>query len=124
MNKENKHLDHLFQEGIKDFAPTPNTEVWRRLENRLDRHKRKSHKTIWLAAASMALVLGVSALFLLQSLEQKSQQMAQDNTSWETLEQPAASTYSHQVIAFTIKHQERLAQPVDEGKKGKKIVTK
>lgn len=122
MNNNNKHLDNIFQKGAEEFTPSPNAAAWRKLEGRLDRHKKRSHKTIWLAAASMALVLGVSALFLLQSLQQQSPTIAQENTSWEELSPQQSSTYAHQVMEFTIKHQERLSQPVEEGEKGKKLI--
>tara|TARA_R110002050_G_scaffold293182_1_gene449391 strand:- start:62655 stop:64163 length:1509 start_codon:yes stop_codon:yes gene_type:complete len=55
---DKKHIDRLFQEGLKDFEATPSDAVWKHIEAELQ--KKKKHRIIpiwWRYAGAAALLL-------------------------------------------------------------------
>ncbi|WPR72282.1 hypothetical protein SLW70_03840 [Flavobacterium sp. NG2] len=63
--KEKKNIDRLFQEQLKDFEATPNSQVWQNIQAELNQEKKKRRLLpFWLkyAGIAAALVLGVFML--------------------------------------------------------------
>ena len=60
MQIDDKHIDELFAHKLRNMEATPPEDGWSRIENELDRRSRITRK-FWLAAASFALVLSVTA---------------------------------------------------------------
>ena len=55
---EKKHIDKLFKEHLKDFEVAPNDAVWERIENELNKDKRKRRVIpIWWKVAGVAAAL-------------------------------------------------------------------
>ena len=55
---DKKHIDRLFQEGLKDFEATPNYSVWENIEAKLNKKKKKQRVIpIWWQYAGIAAVL-------------------------------------------------------------------
>jgi hypothetical protein len=59
---ENNQLDELFRKGLSDHAAIPSPDAWARLE--AARGKRQKPFFWWMLAASMALVLGIAAIYM------------------------------------------------------------
>lgn len=62
--RDKKHIDRLFQEGLKDFEATPSDAVWKNIEAELnqDNKKRRILPIWWLYAGVAALLLVFLAL--------------------------------------------------------------
>jgi len=55
---DNKHIDRLFQEKLKDFEVTPNDSVWENIEKELHQKKRRRRVIpLWWQVAGVAAVL-------------------------------------------------------------------
>ena len=55
---EKKHIDRLFQEGLKDFEATPRDAVWENIEAKLNQKKKKRRVIpIWWRYAGIAALL-------------------------------------------------------------------
>lgn len=56
--RDKKHIDRLFQEGLKDFEATPNDAVWKNIESKLNQDKKKRRIIpIWWRYAGVAALL-------------------------------------------------------------------
>ncbi|WNH08567.1 hypothetical protein [Thalassobellus suaedae] len=55
--KDKKHIDRLFQEGLKDFEATPNDAVWKNIEAKLQKKKKQRIIPIWWRYAGVAALL-------------------------------------------------------------------
>ncbi len=55
--KEKKHIDRLFQEGLKDFEATPSDAVWKNIESKLKEKKKTRIIPIWWRYAGVAALL-------------------------------------------------------------------
>ena len=56
--RDKKHIDRLFQEGLKDFEATPSNAVWKNIEAELNKDKRKRRVIpIWWRYAGVAALL-------------------------------------------------------------------
>ncbi|WP_346883789.1 hypothetical protein [uncultured Algibacter sp.] len=66
---DKKHIDRLFQEGLKDFEATPSDAVWKNIEAELNKKKKKRRVIpIWWRYAGVAalimVLLTIGRLFL------------------------------------------------------------
>lgn len=84
--RDKKHIDRLFQEGLKDFEATPSNAVWENIEAELNKDKKKRRIIpIWWRYAGVAalllvfLTLGINTLY---------------NTSEDNIEQEIVDTKS------------------------------
>jgi hypothetical protein len=57
--KENKNIDRLFQEQLRDFEASPNPQVWLNIEAELKKDKKRKVIPLWLKCS------GIAAAFLL-----------------------------------------------------------
>ncbi len=59
--KQKKHIDRLFQEGLKNFEATPSDAVWNRIEANLNKQQKRRVIPIWwrFAGAAAILLLGL-----------------------------------------------------------------
>ncbi|WP_158846342.1 outer membrane beta-barrel protein [Algibacter sp. L1A34] len=56
--RDKKHIDRLFQEGLKDFEATPSDAVWKNIEAELNKDKKKRRVIpIWWRYAGVAALL-------------------------------------------------------------------
>jgi len=55
--KEKKHIDRLFQEGLKNFEVTPSDAVWKNIEAKLQKKKKTRIIPIWWRYAGVAALL-------------------------------------------------------------------
>lgn len=56
--RDKKHIDRLFQEGLKDFEATPSNAVWKNIEAELNQDKKKRRVIpIWWRYAGVAALL-------------------------------------------------------------------
>ncbi|MFI1744809.1 hypothetical protein [Thalassobellus sediminis] len=55
--KEKKHIDRLFQEGLKDFEATPSDAVWKNIEAKLTNKEKTRIIPIWWRYAGVAALL-------------------------------------------------------------------
>ncbi len=60
MQVNDEYIDELFARKLGSVEATPPEDGWHRLENELNRRSRNTRR-FWLAAASIALILGVAA---------------------------------------------------------------
>ncbi len=63
---EDKNIDRLFQEKLKDFEVTPNPEIWQQIESKLSKSKKRRILPFWwFSGAAIASVF--LALIILQN---------------------------------------------------------
>ncbi|RED48893.1 porin family protein [Seonamhaeicola aphaedonensis] len=64
---EKKHIDRLFQEGLKDFEASPSRAVWKNIEANLNKKKKRRVIPIWWryagVAALLLLLLTIAGIF-------------------------------------------------------------
>ncbi|MDR3094184.1 MAG: PorT family protein [Bacteroidales bacterium] len=63
MQKNNERIDELFSRKIGDMEITPPENGWQRIQQELDKQKKSAFK-FWLAAASIALLMGSVATMM------------------------------------------------------------
>ncbi|GAA4280138.1 hypothetical protein [Gaetbulibacter aestuarii] len=56
---DKKHIDRLFQESFKDFEAQPDDAVWKRIEAKLDKKKKRRVIPIWWQYAGVAALLAL-----------------------------------------------------------------
>ena len=57
---DQKNLDKLFQEQLKNLEATPSEKVWNNIESKLEKKKRRGFPVWWFASGIAAmLVLGM-----------------------------------------------------------------
>ena len=56
---EEKNIDRLFQEGLKDLEVTPNDSVWNGIESKLEKKKKNRLLPVWFSGAAAVFVLGL-----------------------------------------------------------------
>ena len=54
---DKKKIDRLFQEGFKDFEAQPDDAVWKRIEAKLEKKKKRRVIPIWWQYAGVAALL-------------------------------------------------------------------
>lgn len=54
---EDKNIDRLFQEGLKDLEVTPNDSVWNGIESKLKKKKKNRLLPIWWFSGGVAAIL-------------------------------------------------------------------
>lgn len=59
MNDQDKHIDRIFQEGLKQFEPIPSGKVWNQIEARLQ-PKKKRLLPFWFKSAGIAAAMLVA----------------------------------------------------------------
>ncbi len=59
---EDKNIDRLFQERLKDLEVMPNPELWQNIENKLSKKKKKRIVPFWWFSSGAAAVLLVTLL--------------------------------------------------------------
>ena len=86
---DKKHIDRLFQEGLKDFEATPNDAVWKNIEAKLNQKKKKRRVIpIWWryagVAALLLLLLTIGGVYLTRSGDTQTNQVVEtENNSSE-----------------------------------------
>lgn len=126
--KHQKDISDLFKENEHKLSERPSLKTWRRLENRLDQRKQKHRKGLYrqlMAAAAVFLLLLVSSAVLMTQKQNAKFVAANSPTALEDLSNYASNESemgTHKVMEFTRKHVSRLANPVEEGDKDKKLV--
>jgi hypothetical protein len=61
-----KEFDKFFQEKLSAYEEMPSKAVWSGISNQLNNKKKRSFPVIWMAAASLAAVIGAGAWFSAQ----------------------------------------------------------
>lgn len=56
---DDKNLDKLFQENLRDFKATPSKNVWNGIENKLDKKKRRVIPIWWYTGVAALIALGL-----------------------------------------------------------------
>jgi hypothetical protein len=79
---DKKHIDRLFQEGLKDFEATPNDAVWKNIEAKLNQKKKKRRVIpIWWryagVAALLLLLLTIGGVYLTRSGDTQTNQVVE-----------------------------------------------
>ncbi|WP_095074949.1 outer membrane beta-barrel protein [Tenacibaculum jejuense] len=59
---EDKNIDRLFQEKLKDFEVMPNPELWQNIENKLSKKKKKRIIPFWWLSSGAAAILLITLL--------------------------------------------------------------
>ena len=67
--RDNKNIDRLFQENLKDFEVFPPNRIWGKIEKNLPSNSRKNRFPRWFKIASVAamllLLFGIGTIYLL-----------------------------------------------------------
>ena len=53
----NKNIDQLFQEKLKNLETTPNKKVWKEIESKITKKKRKIYPFWWFSSGVAALLI-------------------------------------------------------------------
>lgn len=128
--RNKKELFDLFRESEQQLTERPSSDVWRRLESRLDERKTVQKKSVYrqlMSIAAVAILLITIGLTVLLQQQNNKQQLAQGtlpsvfedlSASNDGLDQPL------KVVEFTRKHVSRLANPIEEGTADRKLIPK
>jgi hypothetical protein len=127
--KTQKDLFDLFKENQSKLDESPNPQVWRRLEKRLDTRRAtrgSSIVRIMAMAAGVLLLIGVASL--LPALDQAQTEDAAvafytPPSQMEDLEKDAKTDQNIiKVVEFSRQYQDRMGQPIEEGNSHKRLV--
>lgn len=78
---EDKNIDRLFQEKLKDMEVTPNPEVWNAIEQKLQKKKRRVIPFWWMSIGSAACIL-LGVVFLWKNTKNN---IINDNSSFPVI---------------------------------------
>lgn len=85
--KSSKHIERLFQEGLKDFQASPSPKVWNGIEEHLAHKRKKRIAPLWWRAASVAAILLIFAslgFFYQNASESKTSVSSKENSKFKT----------------------------------------
>lgn len=120
-----KDLFDLFRDNQHKLHEKPSPRVWKQLERRLDGHKRRNHYSVYRTLAMVASVLALVAIITLLSLITESERrdyLASTSLIVEDFDVLEENTETLRVFEFTKQQVDRLANPIAEGRKEKKLV--
>lgn len=127
--KTQKDLFDLFRENQHKLDESPNPQVWRRLEKRLDTRRAARGSSLYRIMAMAAGVLLLIGVFsLLPALDQPQTQdeaIAMDTppSAMEDLVKDAqVDKQIIKVVEFSRQYQDRMGQPIEEGNSRKRLV--
>ena len=126
MNRQ-KDIFNLFRENQHKLNERPSQQAWRRLERRLDAHRDRNRVSIYRHIAMVAAVVAIVALTsLIVVLVEKSQPGLQAVTDFDVedlkLPDQDASREALMVVEYTRKYQDRMSNPIAEGKPIQKLI--
>jgi hypothetical protein len=110
MTQHNKDFFELFKENSYKLAEQPTPRTWKRLERRLDAHKRKNRYHINWTLGMVAAVLGLVVLVGLLSVTYNSKLnnvLAQQNASPRYLEELASNEQGEDINPLTVIESQR-----------------
>ncbi len=123
--KIKKTISGLFRDNQHQLNEKPSPQAWRRLERKLEDHRRHQKVSILRQATSIAAVLALGGLITLLGLlfdSQKPNALALNNYTPEQLEDLQVSDNEDIRIAEYIRtYRDRLTQPIAEGDFTKRI---
>ncbi len=70
-----KNIDRLFQEQLKDVEVTPNPEIWKAIEGKLDKKKKRRVFPIWWFSGGIAASIILAMFFFVKTSESSKIQM-------------------------------------------------
>ncbi|MCB0633216.1 MAG: hypothetical protein R2824_17540 [Saprospiraceae bacterium] len=127
--KTQKDLFDLFRENQQKLDESPNPQVWRRLEKRLDTRRTSHGSSIYrIMAMAAAILLLIGVFSLLPALDQSAGQdeAVALNTPPSEMEDLAQDAPADQniikVVEFSRQYQDRMVQPIEEGNSHKRLV--
>lgn len=124
--KSNRDINSLFREH-KDMEIDPSPKAWRRLERKLDTHRRRGRRNVQrlmaMAAAFLLLIVIVLVLSMVVGPIHKDQMAYQDDTpvQLEDLVTTDLDLEAYRVVSFTHHHQDRMSA-IEEGAPDRKLV--
>lgn len=128
MTQHNKDFFELFKENSYKLAEQPTPRTWKRLERRLDAHKRQNRYHINWTLGMVAAVLGLVVLVGLLSVTFDSkfdQVLAQQDAGPRYLEELASSGSEEDLNPITVieyqRHYEEKTSQIQEGSPERKL---
>ena len=124
--KSKRDINSLFREH-KNMETEPSPKAWRRLERKLDTHRRRGRRNVQrlmaMAAAFLLLIVVVLALSMAVGHIQKDQMAYRDDTpvQLEDLVVTDLDLEAYRVVSFTHHHQDRMSA-IEEGAPDRKLV--
>lgn len=128
--KQSKDIFDLFRESKHKLDEAPGPQAWRRLEKRLDTRRAARGNSLYRIMAMAAGVLLLIGVFsLLPALDQGNQDtnvvaLNTPPSEMEDLVVDPADTDRNiiKVVEFSRQYQDRMAQPIEEGSKAKRLI--
>jgi hypothetical protein len=133
----NKDIFDHFKEEADKIRETPSPEAWSRIEQRLQASRPSIQRTRirtmgsrlhpMSLAAGIALLLGLSVVFMWMTDQQKATTpIAQaDTLEWEELSLTPPTSNSTEVIAIATSHPQPVARkPIAEGNSNQRLIAK
>lgn len=125
--KRQKDIFDLFRKNQYKLSERPSARTWRRLERRLDFHKKHGQTTLY---RNLAMVAGILALVAIISLitvlvNNKQTNFKTLNQTPRYLEELAPGNIEGEVpklVEFTRLYQELLTKPIAEGEPSRRLV--
>lgn len=104
-----KELDSFFKSSLEDFEMEPSAQSWAQIANKLDQKSiKKKSPFIWMAAASIIILMGVGIRFYLQPAEIIRLKPNQ------TIEQVTANTSPAPLLALPKESVPSASKPTEE----------
>ncbi|HMO41056.1 MAG TPA: DUF6265 family protein [Saprospiraceae bacterium] len=115
-------LSRLFQANQHKLQEKPSPQTWRRLERRLDDHRRHRRISLWQQAAGIAalLALGAFVTLLMLFIDPQAKRFAANYTP-EDFDITVQDNSAEQILEFLRNYRERLISPIAEGDISKRI---
>lgn len=124
--KSKRDINSLFREH-KNMEIEPSPKAWRRLERKLDTHRRRGRRNLQrlmaMAAAFLLMIVIVLVFSMVIGHVKKDQMAYRDNTpvQLEDLVTTDLDLEAYRVVSFTHHHQNRMSA-IEEGEPDRKLV--
>lgn len=122
--KRNNTITSLFQNNQQKLNEMPSRQSWRRLERKLDDHRRYGKMTysrqLGMVAALFVLGIVITLITILLNKSASVPSLAA-NYTLERLEEISDTEEASQIMAFIQKHKDQLSNPVEEGDVSRRI---
>lgn len=127
--KSKRDINKLFQD-YKNLEVQPSAKTWRKLERKLDQHRRRGRggiqRLMAMAAALLALIVFVLLLTMVANKDQSILFVANETSPLQLEELKLSPSdmalNAYRVVSFSHSHQDRMAAPISEGSADRKLV--
>lgn len=115
--KRNRTISRAFRDNQHKLNEAPSRPSWRRLERRLDEHRRYGKMTLsrQLGMVAALFLLGIVVALIAVLFNTKKSNSLAANYTLERLEALSESESASQLVEFVQKYKERLSNPIGEG---------